>query len=125
MGFSKEASMNKPVLLAALAAALPVHVLAQEAGPGAAAPQRDCAAGAELPPASGALPARASTKPEPQLGTVAPNTRVPSQADTPSMRAMRTAGAREAGRVADTAAGVCAECAPATDHRARQGEKKR
>lgn len=116
--------MNKPVLLAALAAALPVHVLAQEAGPGAAPPQRDCAAGAELPPASGALPARAGTKPEPQLGTVAPNTRVPSQVDTPSMRAMRTARARDARRVADTAAGVDAQCAPADDHRAQQDEKK-
>jgi len=116
--------MNKPVLLAALAAALPACALAQEAGPGAAPPQRDCAAGAEVPPASGALPARASTKPEPQLGTVAPNTRVLSQADTPSLRAMRAASAKEAGRAADTAADA-RECAPpGADRRAQQREQK-
>lgn len=46
--------------------------------------------------ASSALPARASTRPEPQLGTVAPNTRVPSHVVTPSMRAMeRATAARE------------------------------
>lgn len=117
--------MNKPVLLAALAAALPVCALAQEAGPGRPPPQRDCAAGAEVAPASGALPARASTRPEPQLGTVAPNTRVPSHTDTPSLRAMRSASAREAGAAAATQASAERECAPpGTDRRAQQREQK-
>jgi hypothetical protein len=117
--------MNKPVLLAALAAALPVCALAQEAAPGGAPPRRDCAVGAEVPPASGALPARARTRPEPQLGTVAPNTRVASHIDTPSLRAMRAAHAREAQRAADAPASAGRECAPSgSDRRAQQREQK-
>ena len=87
--------MNKPVLLAAVAAAaaaLPVGALSQE---GAAAPSRPgCTPRAEAPRADSALPARASTKPEPQLGTVAPSTRVPSHTVTPSSQAMAAATAR-------------------------------
>jgi hypothetical protein len=85
--------MNRPVLLAAVAtvaAALPIGALAQEGTP----PQPGCATSAEAPRADSALPARASTKPEPQLGTVAPGTRVPSHTSTPSSRAMAAAAAR-------------------------------
>lgn len=86
--------MNMPVLLAAIVAGLPAGALPQEGKPGSAPPQADCAARAERPRAQSALPARASTKPEPQLGTVAPNTRLPSHTDTPSSRAMAAASAR-------------------------------
>jgi hypothetical protein len=50
--------------------------------------------------ASSALPARASTGPAPQLGTIAPATRVPSQVVTPSVRAMARATAAQAGQTA-------------------------
>jgi len=94
--------MNKPVLLAAMVAALPLGAGAQQ--------ERPDAARAEAPRASSALPARASTRPEPQLGTVAPNTRVPSHTLTPSLRAMRAATAKEEARTAGRAA---TDCAPA------------
>jgi hypothetical protein len=93
----KETAMNKPVLLAAMAtvtAGLPLGAFAQEGGPGTTPPQPGCAARAEAPRADSSLPARASDKPEPQLGTVAPTTRVPSHTDTPSSRAMAAASAR-------------------------------
>ncbi|MGJ9420487.1 hypothetical protein ACHAC9_22425 [Massilia sp. CMS3.1] len=94
--------MNSPILFAALVAAMPVCAAALEAGPGNAPgktpAQSGCTDPEEKPRASSALPARASTKPEPQLGSVASNARVPSHADTPSMRAMRAASAKEAAR---------------------------
>ena len=94
--------MNKPLLLTAMLAALPLGAGAQQRDSGAAPdktpPRPDCAAAEDAPRASTALPARASTKPEPQLGTVAPNTRVPSHTMTPSMRAMQAARAKEAAR---------------------------
>jgi len=72
--------MNGSLLLAALL--------------GAPAPQTDCA-GAAAARADSALPARAAVAPAPQLGTVAPNTRVPSWTDTPSRRAMAAVTARD------------------------------
>ena len=92
--------MHKPVLFAAMVAALPLGAQAQDkpdTTPGKTAPQSDCA-DREEPRAASALPARASTKPAPELGTVAPNTRVPSHTLTPSLRAMRAAQAKEAAR---------------------------
>jgi hypothetical protein len=83
--------MKKPVLWAAVLAALPPGALAQEGKPASAAHQPDCT---DAPRAAAALPARASTRPEPQRGTVAPNTRVPSHTVTPSSRAMAAASAR-------------------------------
>ena len=89
--------MNKPVLLAAVAAAaapLPAGVLAQEGAPEPAPSQPGCATSADAPRADSALPARASTKPEPQLGTVARDKWVAPHTDTPSSRAMAAASAR-------------------------------
>jgi hypothetical protein len=83
--------MKKPVLWAAVLAALPPGALAQEGKPATAAHQPDCT---DAPRAASALPARASTRPEPQRGTVAPNTHVPSHTVTPSSRAMAAASAR-------------------------------
>lgn len=83
--------MRKTVLWAAALAALPPSALAQEGKPDTAAHQPDCTG---APRADSALPARASTKPEPQRGTVAPGTRVPSHTVTPSSRAMAAASAR-------------------------------
>jgi hypothetical protein len=84
--------MKKPVLWAAVLAALPPGALAQEGKPATAAHQPDCT---DAPRAASALPARASTRPEPQRGTVAPNTRLPpSHTVTPSSRAMAAASAR-------------------------------
>ena len=84
--------MKKTVLLAAMLAALPGAVPAQEEKGTNPAPRRDCQDAAR---ADSALPARASTRPAPQLGTVAPNTRVPSYTATPSRRAMAAASARD------------------------------
>jgi hypothetical protein len=84
--------MKNPVLWAAVLAALPPGALAQEGKPASAAHQPDCT---EAPRAASALPARASTQPEPQQGTVAPNTHLPpSHTVTPSSRAMAAATAR-------------------------------
>ena len=63
--------------------------------------------------ASSALPARASTRPEPQLGTVAPSTRVPSHVVTPSMRAMERASAAQAGNMTDVDKKAQKNCADA------------
>lgn len=82
--------MKKTVLLAAVLAAVPGAAPAQEDK--APAPKRGCQ---DAPRADSALPARASTRPAPQLGTVAPNTRVPSHTTTPSRRAMAAASARD------------------------------
>ncbi|MDB5745626.1 MAG: hypothetical protein JWP72_474 [Massilia sp.] len=100
--------MNKPLLFAAVCAGLPACA-ALATPPGT----ESWAAGCEVQdgqqnrprdhphPASGALPARASTGPEPQRGTVAPSTRVPSHVVTPSMRAMERASAARAGNMTD------------------------
>ena len=91
--------MYQPVLFAAVVAALPLGAAAQpapEPAPTPTAPPTGCAAFEEAPRAASALPARAGTRPAPELGAVAPNTRVPSHTVTPSMRAMRAARAKEA-----------------------------
>jgi hypothetical protein len=87
--------MNKPILLAVMLTALPSAVPAQESKPGSVPPLSRCADAPETPLAAGALPARASTTAEPQRGTVAPGTRVPSQTVTPSSRAMAAVSARD------------------------------
>lgn len=93
--------MNKPLLIAAVCAGLPAY--AQDAVPAAAPVSAPVSAHCNMPddppPASGALPARAGTRPEPHRGSVAPNSRVPSQVVTPSMRAMAAAGAAQDGQV--------------------------
>jgi len=115
MGFWMEAAMHKPVLFAAMVAALPLGPAAQanpDTAPGKPAPQPGCAGYEEAPRASSALPARAGTKPAPELGTVAPNTRVPSHTVTPSLRAMRAANAKEAARAGREPGAAQADCAP-------------
>jgi hypothetical protein len=87
--------MNPPVLLAAVLGTFPVLALAQESAAQSAPHQPACLAKAEARGARGALPARAGTAPEPQRGTVAPGTRVPSNMVTPSSRAMAAALARD------------------------------
>jgi hypothetical protein len=107
--------MHKPVLFAAMVAALPVGATAQGnpgAAPGKPAPQSGCAGPEEEARASSALPARASTKPAPELGSVAMNTRVPSHTVTPSMRAMRAATAKDAARVVGEPNAADTGCAP-------------
>lgn len=116
--------MNKPVLFAALVAALPVCATAQEASPGAPPPEAGCPGPEQTPRAASALPARASTKPEPQLGSVAATGRVPSHAETPTLRAMRAASAQEAGRASQAQAGTRTDCGPAATDPARQEGKK-
>lgn len=100
---SMEVKMNKPLLIAAACAALPACA-AQDSAPAAPpatpAMAAHCAMPDHPPPATGALPARARTVPEPQRGTVAPNARVPSQVMTPSMRAMEKAMAEQGGQLA-------------------------
>lgn len=112
--------MNKPLLIATLFAGMPacaMQATGQDGAPAAetaaAAPAAaQCGMPAEPPPATGALPARATVTPEPQRGSVAPNSRVPSQVVTPSMRAMERARAAQAGHVDKKAQEECAE--PAT-----------
>lgn len=97
--------MNHALLLAAMCAA-PLYACAHEGGPGGTshrspgqAAQPPCAGDADVPAhAMAALPARASATPAPQLGAVAPAVRLPSQAQTASMRAMAAAAAKEAGK---------------------------
>jgi hypothetical protein len=101
--------MKKPVLWAAVLAALPPGALAQEGKPASAAHQPDCL---DAPRAASALPARASTRPEPQRGSVAPNTRwPPSHTVTPSSRAMAAASApaEKATSVEQKPEGHCAD----------------
>ena len=95
--------MNTPLLVAAVCAGLPGCTVQDPGAP--TSPDTAAFAACRVQDnaqdnsqrASSALPARASTRPEPQLGTVAPNTRVPSHVVTPSMRAMeRATAAREA-----------------------------
>ena len=103
--------MKKPLLWAAVLVALPPAAPAQEGKPASAAHQPDCA---DAPRAASALPARASTKPEPQQGTVAPNTRVPSHTVTPSSRAMAAASAR-AEKTTNEEKNAGGPCADATE----------
>jgi hypothetical protein len=83
-----EVTMKTPVLVAVVCAGLPGCAAQDPAAP--ASPDSAVFA-------AGALPARPSTGPAPQLGTVAPTARVLSHVETPSMRAMaRATAAREA-----------------------------
>lgn len=95
---SMEVTMKKPLLIAALCAGLPACA-AQDAAP-VSTPAARCPMPDDPPPASSALPARAGDRPAPHLGSVAPNSRVPSQVVTPSMRAMAAAGAAQDGQAA-------------------------
>lgn len=107
--------MKPPILFSVMLAALPVCAAAQAPKPGSAPARPDCTgsatASAQVPRASGALPARASTRPEPQRSSVAPPARVPSHTETPSLRAMRSARAKEAGSAPDAPAGTGLDCA--------------
>ncbi|MBD8529840.1 MULTISPECIES: hypothetical protein [unclassified Massilia] len=88
--------MNMLLLIAAACAALP-GCAAGQAVPESrtvAAPPAPCVTPVDSARASSALPARASTRPEPQLGSIAAAGRVPSHALTPSARAMAAATAR-------------------------------
>jgi hypothetical protein len=107
--------MKKAVLLTAVCAALPLHAVAQND-----APKPPCVPSAS--PARAALPARASTVPQPQQGSVAPSNKVPSEVETPSTRAMRAARARqeEQASAGSTAGTVAPDCQPA----AQQAEVK-
>jgi len=123
--------MHKPVLFAAMVAALPALPLSAaaqanpEAAPGKPAPQPGCADAEETPRASSALPARASTKLAPELGTVAPNTRVPSHTDTPSLRAMRAARAKEAARAGGDQGAADTGCPPPVSRPATDSDTKK
>ena len=131
--------MKKPLLIAAVCAGLPGYAAqdaAANAGPGTAPAATRCNVHDNVhdkvhdnsPPASSALPARASTRPEPHLGTVAPNTRLPSHVVTPSMRAMERATAAQAAdnagsdkKVAGSEKNMSAACQPAPGHPAPKG----
>lgn len=88
--------MNMPLLIAAACAGLPGCATGQAVPEprSAAAPPAPCAAPADSMRASSALSARASTHPEPQLGSVAAAGRLPSHTLTPSAHAMAAATAR-------------------------------
>mgnify|MGYP003482652554 CR=1 FL=1 len=120
--------MNKPLLFAAMCAALPACAAAQEAAPaaepGKGTSQAACGA-PEATRASSALPARASAKPEPQLGSVARNAWVPSHAETPSLRAMRAARAKETRQTPDAERGTGAGCPPDAGYPVPQDDQKR
>ena len=84
--------MNRALLTAALLAAQPFYAAAQEPGK---TDQPCTVADKASERASAALPARASTHPMPERGTIAPATRVPSTVESASSRAMAAARARE------------------------------
>lgn len=84
--------MKRALLTAALFAAQPLYVAAQEPAR-TDAPCRVDDKAAER--ASAALPARAGTHPMPERGAIAPATRVPSTVESASSRAMAAARARE------------------------------
>lgn len=109
--------MSKPLLFAVMVAALPACAAAQEVTPdttpGKTPAPAGCAGFPEAPRAASALPARASTKPEPHLGTVARNGWVPSHAETPSLRAMRAASAKDAQQAPHAQPGKPTGCSPA------------
>ncbi len=110
--------MQTPVLFAAMVAALPLGAAAQpapEPAPTPITPPTGCTPFEEAPRAASALPARASTRPAPELGAMAPNTRVPSHTVTPSMRAMRAARAKEANNSAQHS-GIQDDCAASPTH---------
>ena len=108
--------MNKPLLIAAVCAGLPACA-ALATPPGTEAWAARCEVQDNLqnhpPPASGALPARASTRAEPERGTIAPSTRVASHVRTPSMRAMERASAAQAGESTDVDKKAQENCADA------------
>jgi hypothetical protein len=123
-----EAAMHTPVLFAAMVVALPLGATAQDnpdAAPAKPAPQSGCAGAEEAPPASSALPARAGTKPAPELGSIAPNTRVPSHTVTPSLRAMRAANAKEAARALGNPRAANTGCAPPVSPPVKQTDTKK
>lgn len=107
--------MNKPGLLAVLSVIAPLCAAARQE-PAPPAPPPDCGGADDTWRASGALPARASVAPAPQLGSVAPANRVLSHTETPSMRAMRAArekeAARDGGRAPDMPPESGTACAP-------------
>jgi len=84
--------MKRALFTAALLAAQPLYVAAQEPGKADAPCRVDGKANER---ASAALPARAGTHPMPERGTIAPATRVPSTVESASSRAMAAARARE------------------------------
>lgn len=84
--------MKRAVLTAALLAAQPLYVAAQEPAPAAPPCRADHQANER---ASAALPARAGTHPMPERGTLAPATRVPSHVESAASRAMAAAQARQ------------------------------
>ena len=119
--------MKKPLLIAALCAGLPACA-AQDAAP-VSTPAARCPMPDDPPPASSALPARASDRPAPHLGSVAPNTRLPSQVATPSMRAMAAARAAQdaqAAHVHKTPQSHCEQSpAPARSEAGKAGDEGR
>ncbi|MFC5480009.1 hypothetical protein [Massilia suwonensis] len=91
-----EASMNMPLLIAAVCTGLPGCAAQAPATAGAtAAPSPRCAAPADTARTASALPARAAVHPEPERGSIAASGRVPSHTVTPSSRAMAAALARD------------------------------
>lgn len=112
--------MKRAVLTAALLAAQPLYVMAQEPA-SAAAPCRTDDKAAER--ASAALPARAGTHPMPERGTIAPATPVPSHVESASSRAMAAARARE--QQADSGKNATRDgCQPAAQPAPTEGVKK-
>ena len=112
--------MNTPLLVAAVCAGLPGCAMQDPAAPTspdtavfAAACAVEVDSHDHRQRAASALPARATSAPAPQLGTVAPNTRVPSHVVTPSMRAMERASAAGAGSVTDVNKKAQKNCADA------------
>jgi len=105
--------MNMPLLIVAACAGLPGCATGQAVPEprSTAAPPAPCAAPADSMRASSALPARAGTHPEPQLGSVAAAGRVPSHALTPSARAMAAATARADAHVEKNTQDSCARAA--------------
>lgn len=125
--------MNQPLLIAALCAALPACAAQDPAGPGRGAGMAAHCAMRDAPPATAALPARAATGPQPQMGTVAPNARLPSQVMTPSMEAMHKAMAEQGGQMAHVDKNAQMHCgmmragsagAPAEADRAASGRRE-
>ena len=102
--------MKKSMLLAAVCIAAPLCAAAQDDAPNPPCPPQEA-------PARAALPARPSTVPQPQQGSVAPSNKVPSEVVTPSTRAMRAAQARreqqDRARPAPAATAPSADCQPA------------
>lgn len=105
--------MNKPGLFAAMLAVAAPGASAQQEQP-CPPPAQACPGADDAARASGALPARATVEPAPQLGSVAPANRVLSHTVTPSLRAMRAASEKEAARAPDPPRDPGTECVPRT-----------